>query len=98
MNYSGYYNAFSYCFSALYKADPEKALALYESHDDEGAIALKTDRKDTSEVYRRYESPLREVSNQINDSYLKAFSEENGIQSYGQVVDYLIAWHLQKDR
>ena len=98
MNYSGFYNAFSYCFSALYKVNPEKALALYESHDDEGAKALKLDRRDTSEVYQRYESPLKEVSDQINDTYLKTFSEKNGIQSYGQVVDYLIAWHLQKDR
>ena len=97
MNYSGSYNAFSYCFSVLYRIDPEKALALYESHDDEGARALKLDRKDTSETYRRYESPLKEVSDQINDTYLKTFSEENGIQSYGQVVDYLIAWHLKKD-
>ena len=97
MNYSGYYNAFSYCFSALYKVNPEKALQLYESHDDEGARALKLDRKDTSEVYKRYESPLKEVSDQINDTYLKTFSEENGIQSYGQVTDYLIAWHFQKD-
>ncbi len=98
MNYSGFYSAFSYCFSALYKIDPKKALALYESHDDEGGRALKLDRKDTNEAYKRYESPLKEVSDRINDGYLKTFSEEDGIRSYGKVVDYLIAWHLQKDK
>ena len=32
----------------------------------------------------------------VNDTYLKAFSEESGVQSYGEVADYLIAWYLQK--
>ncbi len=95
--YSGYYNAFSYCFSSLYKADPEKALELYHKHDESrGTIMLKIDRQDTSAVYKRYESPLKEVSDQINDTYLKTFDEEQGIQSYGMVTDYLIAWYLAR--
>ena len=93
--YSGYYNAFSYCFSSLYKIDPEKALELYHKYDeDAGVILLKLDRKDTSDTYKRYDSPLQEVSDQINDTYLKTFNEEEGIMSYGAVTDYLIAWHL----
>lgn len=42
----------------------------------------------------RYDSPLQEVSDRINDTYLKTFDVENGIASYGEVVDYLIAWYL----
>ena len=94
--YSGYYMAFSYCFSSLYKTDPEKALALYEKYsEDKGVLLVRFDRNDAAELYKKYESRLSEVSDQINDTYLKTFSEEDGIQSYGKVTDYLIAYYLE---
>ena len=93
--YSGYYSAFSYCFSSLYKIDPELAAELYHKYDEqEGIQLLQQDRRDTSEIYKKYESPMKEISDQINDTYLKTFSEESGIQSYGEVTDDLIAWYL----
>lgn len=94
--YSGYYNAFSYCFSALYRSDPDKARELYNSESERGYELIRLDRLDTSKVYASYESPLQEVSDQINDTYLKTFSQEEGIRSYGLVTDYLIAWYLEK--
>ena len=96
--YSGCYMAFSYCFSSLYRADSEKALALIEKHrDDEGVRLVFLDRSDTAAVYQKYESKLQDVSDKINATYLKTFSQEDGIRSYGMVSDYLIAWYL-KDR
>ena len=92
--YSGYYNAFSYTFSSLYKIDQEKAMELYHKYDEDRNVTLvKLDRQDTAAVYKKYESPLKEVSDQINDTYLKTFDEKEGIQSYGMVSDYLIAWY-----
>lgn len=93
--YSGYYQAFAYCYSSLHQSDPEKALALYHKYDEEEGIQLvQLDRKDTSEIYRGYKSGLKEVSDHINDTYLKTFSEESGIRSYGEVTDDLIAYYL----
>ena len=93
--YSGYYSAFSYCYSSLYSADPKKAAELYHLHDDfSGILLVQQDRRDTSEAYKKYESPLKEISDNINDTYLKTFSQESGIRSYGEVTDYLIAWYL----
>ena len=95
--YSGYYSAFSYCFSSLYAADQEKALELYETHKEDPSVQLIfLDRKDTRDAYSRYDSPLQEISDDINDTYLKTFSQESGIRSYGEVTDYLIAWYLQE--
>ena len=95
--YSGYYNAFSYTFSSLWKTDSEKALELYEKYpENEGVLLLQKDRQDTREYYRKYDSPLHEISDEINDRYLKTFSQESGIQSYGEVTDYLIAFYLTK--
>ena len=93
--YSGYYNAFSYCFSALYRMDSEEAIELYKSKEELGYQLVKLDRSDTSAVYQKYDSPLQEVSDKVNDTYLKTFSQKEGIRSYGIVTDYLIAWHLE---
>ncbi len=95
--YSGYYSAFSYCFSSLYAADREKAMELYETYKDDTSVQLIfLDRKDTRDAYTKYDSPLQEISDNINDTYLKTFSQESGIRSYGEVTDYLIAWYLQE--
>ena len=81
--YSGYYSAFSYCFSSLYSVQPQQCLQLKEQYlETEGGRLLFLDRSDTRAVYDSY------------DTYLKTFSEESGIQSYGEVTDDLIAWYL----
>ena len=92
--YSGYYSAFSYCFSSLYRNDSEMAMELYEKYDDPGIELLKLDRKDTSKIHRNYESKLQDISDQINDTYLKTFSQQDGILSYGKVTEYLIAYYF----
>lgn len=93
--YSGYYSAFSYCFSALAAQDQERAMSLYEKHsDNNGVYLVRLDRHDTFEYYRKYDSVLQTVSDNINDTYLKTFSQESGIRSYGEVTDYLIAYYL----
>ena len=71
-------------------------MELYHKYDGvTGIDLLKLDRQDTSAVYKSYESALQDVSDHINDTYLKTFDEEHGIQSYGMVTDYLIAWYLE---
>ena len=93
--YSGYYSAFSYCFSALSGSNQERAMSLYEKHsENNGVYLVRLDRHDTFEYYRNYESFLQDISDDINDTYLKTFSEESGIRSYGEVTDYLIAHYL----
>ena len=94
--YSGYYEAFAYCLASLYRYDPEAAVLLYHSHDDEpGVLLVQADRRDTAAIYKAYESSLQDVSDRINDTYLKTFSHESGIRSYGEVTNDLIAWYLQ---
>ena len=93
--YSGYYSAFGYCFNSLCQADPEMAVSLIEQYQENEAVRLVfLDRRDTALAYDKYDSRLQEVSDSINDTYLKTFSHESGIRSYGEVTDYLIAWNL----
>ena len=102
--YSGYYEAFCYCVNALAANYPERANALLteaigETADPSnaqtyGARLVLFDRYNTSDFYSTYEGPASDVGTAVNDTYLKSFSEESGVKSYGEVADYLIAWHL----
>ena len=55
-----------------------------------------TDAQAANEHYVQYEGKVQDAAQKVNDAYLKAFSEESGVQSYGEVADLLIAWYLQK--
>ena len=101
--YSGYYEAFCYCLNALAQHYPQRAQDLMQTAIGDkvdptdaktyGARLVLFDRYTTADYYRTYEGPAEEVGTSFNDAYLKTFSEESGIQSYGEVADYLIAWH-----
>ena len=41
--------------------------------------------------WRQFEGAVAEVSTKINDSYLKANFQNDGVQSYGRMVDLLLA-------
>ena len=96
--YSGYAEAFGYCYSALYSVSSKRAQQLYEQYEDDTGVQLvRSDRAATRLAYQKYESRLQDISDRINDTYLKTFSQESGIRSYGEVTDYLIAWHKSPD-
>ena len=94
--YSGAFNAFCYCYNALYRADPERAQALLQGAAQgdlrQGVALVLADWDATSAHYRAYDGPFKEVGTTVNDTYLKGFGEPSGVRSYGLVVDYLIAW------
>lgn len=88
--YSGYYEAFVYCYRALYQVDPDAAAEVW-------AQAGELVAADYRGAYQHYQAVSSEtatkVSDAVNDTYLKVFSEESGVQSYGEVTDLLIAWY-----
>ncbi|MDO4532202.1 MAG: DUF3810 domain-containing protein [Coriobacteriia bacterium] len=102
--YSGYYTAFNYCLNALVENYPERTQnfiqqAIGETIDPSnaktyGARLVLFDRACTNEHYQTYEGPAEDAGQAVNDTYLKVFGEESGVKSYGEVVDYLIAWQL----
>ena len=87
--YSGYYSAFIYCHNALYRQDKSAANALWALCSDE----LVFDSDVHVEHNKQYEGKVQDAAQAVNDAYLKAFQEE-GVRSYGLVVDYLIAEYL----
>ncbi len=88
--YSGWYSAFVYTYNALQKADPQAAQQVWEGLSQ----SLRRDCSQAAAHYDKYEGEVQDAAQKINDVYLKAFQEESGIQSYGEVTDLLIAWYL----
>ena len=89
--YSGAYSAFIYCYNALYEADRDRAAEVWDMASEQ----VKTDCRAANAHYDQYEGKVQEAAQAVNDAYLKAFQEEAGVQSYGAVADYLIAWYQQ---
>ena len=50
------------------------------------------DLRGNNEFWARYDGKAAEVSNQLNDTYLKINSQADGVKSYGRVVDLMLAY------
>lgn len=90
--YSGWYSAFVYTYNALHKVDSDAAYRIWDGM----AERVKQDCRNANTHYDQYEGEVQEAAQKVNDTYLKVFKEESGIQSYGEVADLLIAWYLNK--
>ena len=84
-----YFAAYIYCYNALNKVDQTAAADVWNRMND----GVKADILANNARYAKYEGAVRETAQQLNDTYLKAFSEELGVESYGAVADDLVAWY-----
>jgi hypothetical protein len=90
--YSGALMAFNYCYNALTGHDYRTG--LYEALPRETLEDYRRNR----EAWERYDSPLRRRAEEVNDAYLQMMGQEEGVQSYGRVVDMFIALYLEEDK
>lgn len=89
--YSGWYSACLYTYNALHQADVDAAAQVWNSMSP----TLREDFRRANEHYSRFDGKVQQAAEKANDTYLKVFQEEAGVQSYGQVADLLIAWYLK---
>lgn len=90
--YSGAFGAYIYCHNALSKVDKQAAAEIWATLPS-GVVA---DIRAANAHYAQYEGTIQDAAQKVNDTYLKAFSEESGVQSYGEAADLLIAWYLKQ--
>ncbi|MBR6406025.1 MAG: DUF3810 domain-containing protein [Lachnospiraceae bacterium] len=96
--YSGYYSAYIYCHNKLLREDKSWNEQLMAGAVGEGYDLLFADARASSAWYKSYEKEKpTEKMTKTNDTYLKTFSQEEGVKSYGEVVNDLIAWYLLKE-
>lgn len=85
--YSGTLLALINSMNALYGHDRERYLRLRDKYSE----GVRADLSYISSFWQKYEGPVEEISNKINDTYLKANRQKDGVYSYGRMVDLLIA-------
>lgn len=90
--YSGYLTGWVYAANALAKQDMDKYIELYRQLEPDAVKNLK----ENSKFWAQYDGGVAEVSNKVNDTYLKFNDQQDGVQSYGRVVDLMLAYYRDK--
>lgn len=90
--YSGYLMAFRYCYTALTSVDAQGAVTVSQgiSQQLRGDMAGYTAFFDS-----RVPTTSSNLASSVNDAYLKLSGEEGGMDSYAEVCDLLVNWHIQ---
>ena len=87
VRYSGYTEALIYAMGQYYSAaGAEKYTELYVTIHP----TIIKEMQFNNEYWSKYETPVAEVSNKINDTYLKNQGQEEGTKSYGRFVDLML--------
>ncbi|MBQ7565866.1 MAG: DUF3810 domain-containing protein [Oscillospiraceae bacterium] len=89
--YSGEFTAFLHCYNALYEADPQTASAVWQTLSPR----VQADLLGANAHYKPYEGKVQDAAQTVNDTYLKTFAQEEGVESYGKVSDALTAWYVE---
>ncbi|PKM50326.1 MAG: DUF3810 domain-containing protein [Firmicutes bacterium HGW-Firmicutes-7] len=86
--YSGYFSAMTYVGNAIFTVDPQIYYELTASYDEQ----VQNDIMYVREFWQRAQKKATsKVANHLNDAYLKAYNQPEGIKSYGRFVDLLVA-------
>ena len=85
--YSGKMLAYIYTSNALYAENPQAAQKISASLGEGVALDLSAN----TAYWDQFETPMAEVAQQVNNAYLKANRQYDGVKSYGRVVDLLLA-------
>lgn len=94
VRYSGAYQAFVRTYPILRRVDADVARELWSSLPD----SVKEDNTYYSNLLKQYEGPVKEVSTKINDTYLKANSQHDGVAAYDRMVNLLLAWYAEQKK
>lgn len=99
LQYSGTMLALIHTGNALYGKDAERYSTVYWEHYSE---AVRRDLVANNEYWDQFEKPvvgdtsIGEIADKVNDTYLKINDQTDGTQSYGRVVDLLLAEYKQR--
>lgn len=95
--YSAYYMAYRYCYSALATAQSTDAAAAAARIDSGVSDLMKRDLQYYDQFFNaKQDDKATDFANTVNDTYLKTSGESAGVASYGKVCDLLVNWHIQQ--
>lgn len=86
--YSGWLTGYINLSNALYRVDPETWREIRLSLPE----TVEADLQAAGDYWARYEGKVSRASGKAYDAMLKSYGDELGMQSYGAVVDLLVAY------
>lgn len=89
LQYSGTMLAFVHAGGALSSQDRAIYTEVFRTLDE----AVQRDIRANNEYWAQFEGPVAETASTINDAYLKANSQKEGVRSYGKMTDLLLAYY-----
>ena len=87
--YSGLLMGYVHLGNALYRADPDRWQVIRDTLPD----TVVADLRQNSAYWAAFEGPVNDAASKVYDSFLKGNGESRGVQSYGTVVDMLMAYY-----
>ena len=88
--YSGWLKGYIHLSNALYSLDRD----VYWQLRDLLPAEVEADLRYISDYWEQFrDTAVQQVSTKVYDGVLKAYGDERGIQSYGTVVDMLVAYY-----
>lgn len=87
--YSGYILALNHTANALYSVDYDTYVSLSKNISED----VLDDLKNYRDFWDKYEGKIDDISNEINNTYLKANGVSEGVKSYGKMVDLLLTYY-----
>lgn len=95
--YSAYYMAFRYCYSALASDGSAEASAAAARISLQRNAYLTYDMKSYNDFFHQNKSEvLSTVADTVNDTYLKVSGDSAGVASYSQVSVLLVNWYIEE--
>ena len=87
--YSGYLEGYLYLANALYRTDEDAWRQIRGSLPESVVCDLQANNR----YWAQFEGAVKQTAQTVYDSFLKANGDENGVRSYGMVVDLLLAYY-----
>lgn len=88
--YAGWLMGYIHLGNALYSVDPETYWAIRDGLPD----TVKADLADNNAYWDQFrDTVVQKAATTAYDGILKAYGDQRGIQSYGTVVDLLVAYY-----
>lgn len=88
--YSGDLLALAYTSQALAKTNYDALITLNQTIDP----AVMKDIQQNNDFWQSYQGTVEKASTSLNNSYLKANGVSDGVESYGRMVDLLLAYYI----
>lgn len=89
--YSGYMFALGYISQDLFAVDPEEYFRIAKEIPQEAYRDMQL----SSEYWKQFEGPVDEISTEVNDAYLKANLQPEGVHSYSLASQLIIEYYFE---